>query len=46
MKNWFRVFGYGLLWTSAPPLYSERCGARRPFLRLGKVRVFALKRGA
>jgi hypothetical protein len=32
------MFGYLLVWTNLPPLFSERQGYRKPFLRVGKTR--------
>lgn len=45
-SGWIRVSrnGPGIRWTKAPPLFSERYGYERPFLRIGKWRVFWLPR--
>ena len=41
---WFRVFGYGLVLSTVPPLFSERNGYTRA-LRVFGVRVGVLRPG-
>lgn len=42
---WFRIFGYGLLVTNLPPLFSERYGYTKSFRVLGvKIEYLPVQR--
>lgn len=42
LSFWFRIFGYGLVVTTAPPLFSDRMGYTKS-LRIGRLRIKGLK---
>jgi hypothetical protein len=44
--GWLRLWprGPGIQWKTGRALFSERNGHRRPFLRIGRLRVFWLRR--
>jgi hypothetical protein len=41
--GWFRINGYGLNFTSNPPLFSEQNGYKKPILKIWKWRLFWIK---
>lgn len=41
--GWIRLLGYGIAYTSNPPLFSERNGYRQPFFKAFGYRFFVLK---
>ena len=45
-NGWIRLWrdGPGLSWTTSFPLFSERYGYRKPLLKVGKFRMFYLRR--
>lgn len=42
--GFLRILGHGVSWTALKPLFSERYGYRKPFVRIGRIRFFWLPR--